>query len=377
MRVALVHDYLNEFGGAERVLRALSDIYPDAPIYTIYAKKGSSAEVAFSDRLIIQSWFAKLPFANIFISPLRFLLPFIWSSFDFSEFDLVITSASWAVTKGMRKGPRTVEICYLHTPPRYLYGYDTSRDWKNKWFSFAVTIYSHIVNHFMRLYDFNQAQKVDYFVVNSENVLARLKKFYRREGIVIYPPVELPKIEISSKATKKRSYYLAGGRMVAAKNFHLIIDVFNKNGLPLKIYGSGILEEELKAQAKSNIHFVGSVSDQELVKLYKSAKAFIVAQQDEDFGITQIEAMVCGTPVVAYFGGGYKETITDGVTGVFFKKLNAGEIVKAVAKVERTKFKKKDFELHSSQFSKQKFQTHMSELVKKIMEERSVTTSSN
>src|SRR5690606_34801991 len=129
------HDYLNGFGGAERVLLALSELYPDAPIYTAYVTKDSAAHEHFKDKKIIESWFAKLPYSHKLISPLRFLVPLIWSSFDFSKYDLVITSASWAVTKGVIKGKKTKEICYLHTPPRYLYGYDTSRNWQQKWFS--------------------------------------------------------------------------------------------------------------------------------------------------------------------------------------------------------------------------------------------------
>src|SRR3990167_8522697 len=179
MRIALVHDYLNEFGGAERVLLVLAEIYPKAPIYTIYYKKKSPSGTEFRGKKIIQSWFSYLPFPDKLISPLRFLIPWIWKSFDFSEFDLVITSASWAVTKGMRGAKK--EICYLHTPPKYLYGYDTSRDWKNMWFGKAVAVYSHVVNHFMRMYDFDQAQKPDYYIVNSKNVAKRLEKFYRRK----------------------------------------------------------------------------------------------------------------------------------------------------------------------------------------------------
>src|SRR3990170_4569524 len=201
MKIALVHDYLNEFGGAERVLLALSEIWPDAPIYTAFYKKDSYAYERFKDKKIIASWAQNVPFfATKLHSPLRFLAPLIWNSFDFSDYDLVITSASWYVTKGVVKrnpsthsvragSQRNVEICYCHTPPKYLYGYQTSVDWQKYW---PVKLYALVVNHFMRVYDFEAAQKVDYFIANSKEVAGRIKKFYMRDSTVIYPPVELP-----------------------------------------------------------------------------------------------------------------------------------------------------------------------------------------
>lgn len=190
MKVAIVHDYLIDFGGAERVLLVLHEIYPKAPIYvSIYRPKllGNFKE-NFKNANIRQSWFGKLPFAEKLISPLRFLLPLIWKSFDLKNYDLIISSSSWAITKGFDKKKNALEICYCHTPPRYLYGYDTSRKFKGLMRN-LVSVYSAIVNHFMRIYDFKQAQKVDYFVANSKEVARRIEKFYRREAIVIYPPI--------------------------------------------------------------------------------------------------------------------------------------------------------------------------------------------
>src|SRR3989344_3568477 len=191
MKVALVHDYLNEFGGAERVLLALSEIWPKAPIYTAFYRKGSTAYERFRDKKIIASWAQRIPFFAKLASPLRFLAPLIWGSFDFSDYDVVITSAGWYVTKGVIRSPgnqviRTsgkkgknpdipttrhpdnpIEICYCHTPPRYLYGYTTSVDWQKYW---PVRAYALVVNHFMRVYDFEAAQRVNYFIANSQNV---------------------------------------------------------------------------------------------------------------------------------------------------------------------------------------------------------------
>lgn len=357
MKVAIVHDYLIDFGGAERVLLALHEIYPNAPIYvSIYRPKLLGK---FKDRFknidIRESWFGKLPKAEKLISPLRFLLPLIWRSLNLKKYDLIISSSSWAVTKGFKSNlsaGRQVEICYCHTPPRYLYGYDTSRKFTGL-FGKMVSIYSVVVNHFMRIYDFNCAQKVDYFIANSKEVASRIMKFYRRESVVIYPPVEI--INNQSPTIKHGNYYLTGGRMTHAKNFDLIIKAFNTLKLPLKIYGDGVLKETLEKQANENIEFLGWVDDQELAKLYSNAKAFIVAQKDEDFGITPIEANSYGCPIIAYKGGGYLESVIEDETGVFFDLLNRESLIKAINKFNKIKFDKNKLLTYAKKFSKERF----------------------
>ncbi|MCX6703902.1 MAG: glycosyltransferase [Candidatus Woesebacteria bacterium] len=212
MKIAIVHDYLVDFGGAERVLLAIHEIYPEAPIYvSIYrpSRLGKFAD-KFKNARIIQSGFGHLPFADRLISPFRFLIPAIWNSFDLSGYDLIISSASWAVTKGFDKGKGAIEICYCHTPPRYLYGYDTSRRFSGL-MGKLVGIYGLIVNHFMLQYDFNRAQNVDYFVANSEEVKKRIAKFYRRDSTVIYPPVET--MRGANLTHPSGEFYLTGGRL--------------------------------------------------------------------------------------------------------------------------------------------------------------------
>ncbi len=342
-KIAIVHDYLIDFGGAERVLLALHEIYPDAPIYvSIYrAERLGKFADKFKDAKIIQSNFGKIPFADRLISPFRFLIPAIWNSFNLKEYDLIISSASWAVTKGFEKKRGAKEICYCHTPPRYLYGYDTSRKFKGL-MGKLVSFYGLIVNHFMLKYDFNRAQDVDYFIANSQEVASRIAKFYRRDSIVIYPPIEVSTeyketASLRGQSTKK-NYYLTGGRLTAAKNFDLIIKSFNKLKLPLKIYGSGPLEKYLKSITEKNmdsagsprVEFLGKVTDEEMAELYSGAKAFILAQADEDFGMTAVEAMSFGTPVIAYKGGGYLESVVEGKTGVFFNELSIESLTKVI-----------------------------------------------
>lgn len=369
MKIALVHDYLIDYGGAERVLSTLHEIYPDAPIYVSIYRKNNLGKFAkeFEGIKIIQSWFGYLPFADKIVSPLRFLLPLIWNSFDFSRFDLIITSASWAVTKGLAKG-KTKEICYLHSPPRYLYGYDTSRNWKGKWFSKFVDIFALVVNHFMRMYDFRKAQKVDFFIANSKNTGTRIEKFYKRfDYKVIYPPVDVLEIINFQTEIEDSNYYLTGGRFVASKNFDLIIKACIKAKVKLKIFGSGIEERNLKSLQDNSIEFLGRVDDQKLVSLYRNAKAFIVAQVDEDFGITPIEAAAAGCPTIAYRGGGYLETVIDGKTGVLFNDLSVESISQAVKRLERIKIDPEDFIKQAKKFSKERFKKQITAFTKKIL----------
>lgn len=368
MKITLVHDYLIDFGGAERVLLALHEMCPKAPIYvSILDKKGLGEHWdKFKDAEIKTSWFNYLPFSSKLISPLRFLLPLIWKSFDLSAYDLIIDSSSWAITRGFKKRQAQVEICYCHTPPRYLYGYDTSRRWESKWYRKLIDIYALVVNHFLRIYDFEQAQKVDYFIANSKNVARRIEKFYRRESAVIYPPVEISSFKGQSF---KGNYYLAGGRLVAAKNFDLIIKACKNVGVPLKIFGSGILAGELKRLAGGGVEFLGKVNDKDLVKYYAGAKAFIVAQKDEDFGMTTVEAQAVGTPVIAYRGGGYLESVVDKKTGLFFNELTIESLANVIKNYDDTyhrSLKAKDCIKQAKKFSKERFKGEVKEFVNNV-----------
>jgi len=364
MKVAIVHDYLISFGGAERVLIALHEIYPEAPIYVLVNSKEKDGMFAdkFKNTKIVESWFGHLPLADKLISPLRFLIPMIWDSVDLSDYDLIISSASWAVTKGFDKKDGAKEFCYCHTPPRYLYGYNSSRKFTG-FFGKLVKIYGTVVNGFMRRYDFKRAQEVDYFIANSEEVKGRISRYYHKDSVVIYPPVDVA--DNGELKTNKGNYYLAGGRLTAAKNFDLIIKVFNKLGLPLLIYGTGPVENELKSIAGENVKFLGFLDDIEIAKLYGNCKAYIVAEKSEDFGITPVEAMSQGAPVIAYKGGGYLETVVDGKTGIFFDELTSECLTDAVRKFEKMKFNSQDCITQAKKFSKSRFKREIAEYITK------------
>lgn len=342
MKIALVHDYLNEYGGAERVLEALAELWPEAPIYTAFAVPNSTATKAFADKKIITSWFQNIPFYNKLYSPLRFFIPWVWGSFDLSGFDLVITSASWYITKGLGKK----EICYCHTPPRWLYGYETSVNWQKYW---PVRVYGNIVGHFLRMYDFAQAQKVGIFVANSKNVAERIKKFYRREAMVIYPPVEVEKV-----IAKKENYYLIVSRLVGGKGIEMAMAAAKKYGFKLKIAGEFAGWKKI-----AGVETLGRVTDEERDKLMAGAKGFLALSQDEDFGMTPVEAQMCGTPVIAFNGGGYKETVVDGKTGVLFDDYSVEGLGDAIKRFENLKFEIRNLKKNAERFSKKTFISKM------------------
>ena len=364
MKIALVHDYLNEFGGAERVLLALSEIWPDAPVYTAFYRNDSPAFERFKDKKIIASWAQNIPFFSIYLhSPLRFLAPLIWDSFDFTKFDVVVGSSGWYITKGFKKkGSKTIEICYCHAPPRWLYGYKTSIEFQKYW---PVRIYGAIVGHFMRMYDFAAAQKVDYFIANSKNVAQRIEKFYRRDSTVIYPPVEIPSIS----RVKKDDYYLIISRIVGGKGLDLAVKTAVKLGLKLKVAGrpAGYYTEYKKLQklAHKGVEFLGYVTDEKRAELYAGAKAFLALSEDEDFGITPVEAMLSGTPVVAFRGGGYVESVIDGKTGIFFNEPTVESLSSAIKRFEKMKFNPEACISQARKFSKERFKEEMKDFVNK------------
>lgn len=391
MKVALVHDQLNEFGGAERVLLALHEMFPDAPIYTAFCKKGSLAHQRFADADIRTSWAQHIPFFDSKLhSPLRFLAPQIWESFDFHGYDLVISSAAWFITKSINVPPGTCHICYCHTPPRYLWGLGTSVEWQKYW---LVRLYGKIINGRLRAYDFASAQKVDVFIANSENTRARIKKFYKREAIVIYPPVALPAqlrragppVELpvagprrASPAPCARSYFLTASRIVGGKGLAMAVRACTELGVPMKVVGapSGWSSEYRKIRriAGPTIEFVGAVSDEELVRLYSGADAFLATAKDEDFGITVVEAQLCGTPVIAYRGGGYLETVKEGRSGAFFNEYTVKSLRE---KLENFQFappaggfnlKTAEIQRWAKKFSKERFVREMNAVIQKSME---------
>lgn len=360
MKVALVHDYLKEYGGAERVLEAFHEIWPKAPLYTtVYLPEFLGPHRRrFATWDIRVSWLQKIPYIEKVISPIRFFTPWVFENIDLSDFDVVIVSATGAYFPNLivRK-PKTLHICYCHTPPRYLYGYPTARDWQRY---LLGRMAAGLLNHYLRQIDFLSYQRPDYLIANSLEVKKRIEKFYRREAVVIPPPVEIKlklKNQKSKKEIKRKKYFLAGGRLARAKRIDLAIAACNELRLPLKIFGKGFAgyDRELKKLAGPTVEFLGEISDEELAKLYQGAKALIYPSEAEDFGIMPVEAQSFGLPVIALNQGGIKETVFDGKTGILFEEPTAESLIKAIKRLENQSIRPDECIKNAEKFSKKRF----------------------
>jgi glycosyltransferase involved in cell wall biosynthesis len=355
MKVALVHDYIKEYGGAERVLEALHDLFPKSPVYTtVYAPEylGPHKE-RFASWNIRTSWLQHIPFAAKLISPMRLIAPSVFRHMDLSSYDVIIVSATGAYTPNLVHKGKAKLICYCHTPPRYLYGYATARNWKKNPF---FRVMGEFCNHFLRIVDYESSQNVDWFIANSKEVSSRIKKFYRKDSIVIYPPVDLPRAVIDTN--HPRTYFLTGGRLAAPKHLDIAIAACTKLGLPLKVFGKGFAGygEALKKIAGKTIEFVGEITDKEKQNLMAGAKAFLFPSEDEDFGIVPVEAMACGTPVIAYRSGGVMETVIEGKTGLFFDDLTVASLSHQIKQFEKSTTKwSSSCVLQSKRFEKRCF----------------------
>jgi glycosyltransferase involved in cell wall biosynthesis len=370
MKVALVHDYLKEPGGAEVVLMALKKIYPDAPVYTAFAFPEYFGR--FKEEMekwdIRQSFGRFLPFLPKFLSYYTILSPLFFKSFDLSEYDLVIVSQTGGYfPNGVKIGPKTVLVTYCHTPPRFLYGYDTATRERNKWYWKPV---SEIANHILRMVDFNFAQKPHYFVANSRNVANRIRKFYRRDSIVVYPPIEIrnnapssPPLNTSQRLALRvrggrESYYLIVSRIIGSKNIELAVEAANKYKFNLIVAGKAIGEngkgiaEQIKGET---ITYLGEVTEEKKEELLSNAKGFLALEKDADFGMTAVEPQVYGTPVVAYRNGGYLEAVIDGKTGVFFDQLTAEGLWNGIQRFNKVKWDRELIKKESMNFSGSKF----------------------
>jgi glycosyltransferase involved in cell wall biosynthesis len=331
VKTAIIHEYLNQYGGAERVLQVLCALLPHAPIYTTLYNRALTGGV-FDERTIRTSFLQRLPFAmrlHHWYSP---LMPLAVEQFDTRAFDTVLSvSASFA--KGVLTAPGARHICYCLTPPRFLW--DDSQRFVERFRSpVIISKLAPLALSYLRVWDRQAAERVDKWIAISECVRRRIEKYYGKESVVVHPPVNVSKFTVHHEPG---TYWLMVGRLVAYKNFDLAIRAFNRLGLPLKIVGTGIEERRLRAIAKPNIEFIGSVTDEKLAELYGGACA-VLFPQEEDFGIVPLEAMASGRPVIAYRGGGALETIIDRITGVFFDEQTEEALMSAVDRASRMKW---------------------------------------
>ena len=377
MKFAIVYDRLNKWGGAERVLLALHELYPEAELYTsIYHREKADWAKVFP--VIYTSFIDKIGYLrdkHEFFSP---LMPLTFESFDFDEYDLVISVTSEAA-KGIITKPGTLHICYCLTPTRYL--------WSHYYDYFQGNYFKLITKPivwYLRKWDKIAAQRPDVIVAISTAVQERIEEYYDRNTEVIYPPVEIEKFQIPPKGnifsfgqkhskiqinprikfqkSRLKNYYLVVSRLVPYKRVDLVIEAFNQLNYPLVIVGAGSEEKKLKKMAKKNIEFTGFVGENELVYYYRGAKAFIFPQE-EDFGITAVEAQAAGCPVIAYKAGGALDTVVDSVTGLYFNKQEVKGIVDAVKRFAKMDFDPEKIRKNAEKFSKDVFKSKFSMLI--------------
>ncbi len=379
MKVALVHDYIKEYGGAERVLESLHAIFPNSTVFTsVYLPEFLGPHKnRFAKWEIKTSYAQYLPLKAKLISPLRILSPLLFRSFDFQDYDLIIVSATGAYFPNSLKKKRATLICYCHTPPRYLYGYATARNWKKYR---ILRILGEIANHFLRIVDYTISRNVDYYLANSEEVRRRIQKFYRREAKVIYPPVKIvhnsKKLNLKSDTRDQvlnEDYFITGGRLARAKHIDLIVKACSELGVRLKVFGKAFAgyAEELQSIAGKTIEFVGEISEEEKYALLKGAKAFIFASEDEDFGITPVEAMSVGVPVIAYKSGGVKETLLENKTGIFFDQLTVEALKEKIKQFDRKSIKSADCIIRANEFSEENFKKGILSFISSLRENKS------
>lgn len=365
-KVALAHEFLVQYGGAEKTLEAISEIFPDSPIYTAkYNPKNISEYINSKEIIYPKGLIHKLSSKLCFL----FTMPTIFESFDFRKYDIVISDGTtW--NKGILTRPDQLHISYIHTPPRFLYKYSQeSTKWEKPFFK---PFYSYLVN-FIRIWDYVAAQRPDFIVTNSETTRKRIQKFYGRDAKVIHPPVDLS--SDSKDGLKKAAvpYFVAVGRLSKYKNFELLVETFNKVRFPLVIIGTGFEESHLRDMAKENIVFKGKVTDEEKHQIIENSAGLINPVVDEDFGIVPIEAMAHGKPVLAHRSGGHLETIIENETGMFFDEPTVDSLSEKLVEFDKTikdkKFNHEKIKEHAQKFSKERFKAEFENFVREKWEE--------
>jgi glycosyltransferase involved in cell wall biosynthesis len=352
LRVALVHDYLNQYGGAERVLEELHTLFPSAPVYTsIYWPEKMSATIRGLD--VRTSFMQRLPLVTRNHQPFLLLYPLAFESFDLSEFDVVISNSS-AFCKGVVTHPGTLHICYCLTPMRWVWNYHAYVDRERLGFMARMVLPAAISQ--LRAWDVATAQNVDRFLTISSTVSSRVRKYYRRDSTVIYPPVNCDAFDL--RPARIDDYYLVVARLMPYKRIDLAVDAFTRLGIPLKVVGDGRSLPELRARAGRNVEFVGRVSDAELKQLYASSRGFVFPGE-EDFGIAPLEANASGRPVIAYAGGGALDTVIDGRTGVLFERQHVESLMAAVRRAEAIAWDSSALRQHARKFDRQVFREQL------------------
>ena len=363
LKVAIVHEWFTSMRGGEKVVATLLKLFPQADVYALLHKKGS-VDAIIESRGVRTTFIDRLPFKNTRYPYYLPLFPTAIETFNLKDYDLVISS-SHCVAKGVRVGPNTLHISYIHTPMRYVwdmyenYFHPQRLNWVTRR---LIPLFA----NYLRMWDVTSAQRVDHFVANSRHVARRVRKFYRRSATVIHPPVETEQFPLS---TEKKDYYLVVTALVPYKRVDLAIAAANLKGFPLVVIGDGPEKKRLQAMAGATVRFLPPLPQAEMVDYLQHARALLFPGE-EDFGITPIEAQSCGTPVIAYGRGGALETVvghTPGndatASGVFFYRQTVEDLVAAIEQAERIRWNYAFIHEHAQRFHTRFFLEAMEQFI--------------
>lgn len=360
-KVAIVHDWLVAYAGADRVVDCMHHVFPEAPIYTLVYDRDNMPEW-FKTYDIRTTYLQKIPFATKLYKAMLPLMPRAFESLDLSEYDLVISSCS-SCSKGVITRPDAVHICYCNTPTRYVWDfYYTYRNNANP--LVRAVMPGQMLK--MRQWDKCAADRVDYFIANSHYIAQRIKKYYRRDSDVVYPCVHINEAPL----VPKEDFYLVVGRFTWYKRIDLAVAACTKLGRRLVVIGTGGEEKALRALAGPTVEFKGALSDEEVRDYYLRAKAFLFPGE-EDFGITPVEAQSAGTPVLAFGRGGACETVLDGKTGLLFREQTPESLAACITRFEQegVSYAPEQIREHSRSFSEARFEREFKEYCLRRMQD--------
>lgn len=352
MRLALVHDWLNQIGGAEDVLETLVYMYPDAPVYTsIYWR--DKMPVHWQEWDLHTLWIDHLPFIHQKHQAFLPFYPLAWGGLNLSNYDVVLSNKS-GFCHGVKTGPGTLHICYCLAPTRYVWQFDAYMDREN--IAGPVRALLRPLVRLMKGWDYRAAQRVDHFIAISTAIQERIRRYYDRESEIIYPPVDTKRFAPSNTTN---DYFLSLGRLVPYKRVDLAVQACTRLGLPLKVAGRGRDMERLQEMAGPTVEFLGFVPDEDVPDLFARAKAFIFPGL-EDFGITPVQAQAAGRPVIAFRGGGSLDTVLPGKTGEFFQTQTVEALMAVLQDFDATRYNPADCRRHAEQFDSSLFRQQLS-----------------
>lgn len=356
MKIAIVHDWLTNMGGAEQVILNLKEIYKDAPIYTTFYNP-NNVDIRFKKFEIKTSFLQK---KKMITNHKKYfpLMPLAFEKFDMNDYDIVISSTT-CCAKGIITKPGSIHICYCNTPMRYAW---EMRDEYTQGMGKIKKKLVEILIHYMRIWDVTSSNRVDYFIANSTAVKERIKKHYRRDSIVINPPVRCDKFNISNT---DGDYYFIVSRLVSYKRFDLAVRACSELNKKLIVIGDGPERKKLGSLSNENVIFMGKQPD-DVVQKYMSECKALLFPGEEDFGIVPVEAMACGRPVIAYKKGGVLDTVIDNKTGILFEEQTVESLKEAILKFETMKFDKKEIRNHALNFDEKEFQKKIKNYIEEV-----------